>query len=86
LYLRKQFEGEGYPYKNRRSEVFGLFEDAATTLSAIGSGQIPVRDIGKATKATVNSASQRIVTRAGTALAGAVALTVAGVPNKGRLV
>ncbi len=83
--LKTAFGAEGYPYKNRRSEVFGLFEDAATTISAIGSGQIPPRDIVKAGKAAVNSASQRVVTRAGTALAGAVALTVAGTPNKARL-
>ncbi len=83
--LKAAFKSKGYPYKNRRSEVFGLFEDAATTVSAIGSGQIPPRDIGKAAKATVSSASQRVVTRAGTALAGAVALTVAGIPNKARL-
>jgi hypothetical protein len=83
--LKRKFEERGYPYLNRRSEVFGLFEDAATTISAIGSGQIPPRDIVKAGKATINSASQRIVTKAGTALAGAVALTVAGIPNKGRL-
>jgi hypothetical protein len=83
--LKTAFTAAGYPYKNRRSEVFGLFEDAATTISAIGSGQIPPRDIVKAGKAAINSASQRVVTRAGTALAGAVALTVAGTPNKGRL-
>jgi hypothetical protein len=83
-WLKEAFSGEGYPYKNRRSEVFGLIEDASTTLTAIASGQIPPRDIGKATKATVNAASQRVVTRAGTALAGAVAITVAGTPNKAR--
>jgi hypothetical protein len=82
--LKKKFTSAGYPYKNRRSEVFGLIEDASTTLTAIASGQIPPRDIGKATKATVNAASQRVVTRAGTALAGAVAITVAGTPNKAR--
>jgi hypothetical protein len=84
LGLKTAFQTEGYPYKNRRSEVFGLFEDAATTISAIGSGQIPPRDVGKAAKATISSASERVVTRAGTALAGAVALTVAGTPNKAR--
>lgn len=82
--LKTKFKGAGYPYKNRRSEVFGLIEDASTTLTAVASGQIPPRDIVKAGKATVNSASQRVVTRAGTALAGAVALTVAGTPNKAR--
>ncbi len=83
--LKEAFTNAGYPYKNRRSEVFGLIEDASTTLSAIASGQIPPRDIGKAAKATISGASQRVVTRAGTALAGAVALTVAGTPNKSRL-
>jgi hypothetical protein len=83
--LKTAFQTEGYPYKNRRSETFGLIEDALTTATAIASGQIPPRDIGAASKATINAASQRIVTRAGSALAGAVALTVAGTPNKGRL-
>jgi hypothetical protein len=83
--LRTAFQDEGYPYKNRRSETFGLIEDALTTATAIASGQIPPRDIVAASKATINAASQRIVTRAGTALAGAVAITVAGTPNKGRL-
>ncbi len=82
--LKTRFSSKGYPYRNRRSEVFGLIEDASTTLTAIASGQIPPRDIGKAAKATISSASQRIVTRTGTALAGAVALTVAGTPNKAR--
>ncbi len=84
LGLKKAFSGEGYPYKNRRSEVFGLIEDASTTLTAVASGQIPPRDVVKAGKATISSASQRVVTRAGTAVAGAIALTVAGTPNKSR--
>lgn len=83
--LKDAFTNAGYPYKNRRSETFGLIEDASTTLTAIASGQIPPRDIGAAAKATISGASERIVTRAGTALAGAIALTVAGTPNKARL-
>jgi len=84
--LRERYWRAGYPYKNRRSETFGLIEDASTTLTAIASGQIPPRDVGKAARSTISGASRRITTRAGSALAGAVALTVAGTPNKPRLV
>ena len=82
--LRQAFQDAGYPYRNRRSETFGIVEDISTTLTAIASGQIPPRDIGAAAKGTIAGASQRVVTRTATALAGAVALTVAGVPNKAR--
>jgi hypothetical protein len=83
--LKQRFGDAGYPYKNRRSEAFGIVADVSTTLTAIGQGQIAPRDIAAASKASINAASQRVVTRAGTALAGAIALTVSGKPNKARL-
>lgn len=81
---RAAFKNAGYPYRNKGNDTFGIVEDLATTISAIGSGQVPPRDVIKAARAAISSASQRKVTRLGTALAGAVALTVAGVSNKPR--
>jgi hypothetical protein len=76
--LKKVFDHAGSPYINRRSETFGVLRDAATTAFAIASGQIAPRDVAAATNATINAASQRIVTTSATALAGAVATTAAG--------
>jgi hypothetical protein len=70
----------GHTYSNRRSETFGLLQDAAISTQAVVTGQVAPRDIGAAAKATINAASQRIVQRASTAAAGAVALAVSGVP------
>lgn len=74
----------GHTYSNRRSETFGLLQDAAISVQAVVTGQVAPRDIGAAAKATINAASQRIVQRASTAAAGAVALAVSGVPSAPR--
>jgi hypothetical protein len=83
--LRSMFNSRaGFTFSNRRSETFGLLQDAAISAQAIVTGQVAPRDIPAAAKATINAASQRTVQRAGTALAGVVALGVAGVPSAPR--
>ena len=84
LPAKEAYSRAGYPYRNRRSETFGILEDAATTVFAAGSGQVAPRDIAKAGKATVQAASRRITTRLGTALAGAVANTTSGASTNPR--
>jgi len=79
--LKAVFQGAGYPYLNRRSETFGLVQDAATTARAVVSGQVPPRDVVAAGRATISAATQRIVTRAGTAIAGGIAAAVSGTPK-----
>lgn len=74
----------GHTYSNKRSETFGLLQDAALSVQAVVTGQVAPRDIGAAAKATINAASQRIVQRTATATAGAIALAVSGVPNAPR--
>jgi hypothetical protein len=83
--LRSMFNSRaGFTFSNRRSETFGLLQDAAISAQAIVTGQIAPRDISAAARATINAASQRVVQRVGTALAGAVALGVSGVPSAPR--
>jgi hypothetical protein len=74
----------GHTYSNKRSETFGLLQDAAISTQAVVTGQVAPRDIPAAARATINAASQRVVQRASTAAAGAVALAVSGVPNAPR--
>jgi len=79
--LKRTFQVAGYPYLNRRSETFGLVQDASTTVNAVISGQIPHRDVVAAGKAAIAAATQRVVTRAGTAIASGVAAAVSGTPK-----
>ena len=73
-----------WTYANKRSETVGLAGDITGTAQGLISGQIPSRDAASASKATIVAASQRIVSRSSTALAGAVGAAVSGVPNKPR--
>jgi hypothetical protein len=83
--LRQMFNHRsGHTYSNRRSENFGIIQDAAISTQAIVTGQVAPRDVGAAAKATINAASQRVVQRASTAAAAAVALAVSGVPSAPR--
>jgi hypothetical protein len=74
----------GHTYSNRRSENFGLLQDAALSAQAVITGQITPRDIPAAARATINAASQRIVQRAATATAAALAIASSGVPSAPR--
>lgn len=74
LDLQAAFRKAGFPYRNRRSETFGLVQDAATTGRAVISGQIPPRDVPAASRAAISAATQRIVTRTATAAAGAASI------------
>lgn len=74
----------GHTYSNKRSETFGLLQDAAISVQAVVTGQVAPRDIGAAARATINAASQRVVQRASTAAAGAIALAVSGTPEAPR--
>jgi len=74
----------GHTYSNKRSETFSLIQDAAIAAQAVVTGQISPRDVPAAGRATINAASQRLVTRTSTAAAGAAALAAAGVPQKPR--
>ena len=83
--LRSMFNSRtGFTFSNKRSETFGLLQDAAISAQALVTGQIPPRDISAAARATINAASQRTVQRVSTGLAGALALGVAGVPSAPR--
>jgi hypothetical protein len=77
-------ERVGFTYSNRRSETFGLAQDISTTVRGVLGGQIPPRDVGKAGKAAINAASQRVVSRSATAIAGAASAAVTGVPSASR--
>jgi len=79
--LKATFQNAGYPYRNRRSETFGLVQDAATTARAVISGQVPLRDVSAVGRAAISAATQRIVTRGGTAIAAGVAAAVSGTPK-----
>lgn len=81
---QRYMERVGFTYSNRRSETFGALQDISTTVRAVASGQVPPRDIGKAAKASVNAASQRVVARTATAIAGAASAAVSGVPSPPR--
>jgi hypothetical protein len=79
--LRQQYNHRsGFTYSNKRSETFGLLQDAAISTQAVVTGQVFPRDVPAAARATINAASQRVVTRAASAAAGAAALAVSGVP------
>lgn len=83
--LKKVYnERISWTYANKRSETFGVLEDITGTAQGLISGQISPRDAASASKATIEAASQRIVSRASTALAGAVGAAVSGVPNTPR--
>lgn len=83
--LRQQFNHRsGHTYSNRRSENFGLLQDAAISTQAVVTGQVAPRDVKAAAEATINAASQRVVQRASTAAAAATALAVSGVPQAPR--
>ena len=81
--LKKVYsERISWTYANKRSETFGVLKD--TTNTGLISGQISPRDSASASRATIEAASQRIVSRSSTALAGAVGAAVSGVPNTPR--
>jgi len=75
---QKYMERVGFTYSNRRSETFSPIQDLLIT------GQVPPRAIASASKASVNAASQRIVSRTATAIAGAVSAATSGTPQPPR--
>jgi len=83
--LRSMYNNRsGFTYSNRRSENFGLLQDAAVTAQAVVTGQVSFRDVSAVARATINAASQRTVQRSATAVAATVALAVAAVPKAPR--
>lgn len=83
--LRSMFDSRsGFTYSNRRSENFGILQDAAVSAQAVVTGQVSFRDISSVARATINAASQRTVQRSATAVAAAAALAIANVPKAPR--
>lgn len=83
--LKQRFRDAGYPFRNKRSENFSLFQDFDTTLTAVLSGQIPIADAAKAGKALVNASSQRVVNRTAVAAVAGAALVLPNRPRFGSL-
>ncbi len=72
--LKTTFRVAGYPYLNRRSETF------KTPLQTLGG--VVLQNASAENRARISAASRRLVSRRGTALAGAVATRVSGTPQK----
>jgi len=81
---QRYMERVGFTYSNRRSETFGALQDISTTIRGIATGQVPPRDVVKVGKASIKAASQRIVSRSATAIAGAASAATSGVPASPR--